>query len=174
MPGLWRGGKPTTWKVLWQLRAKVDMSDEKNRQSEIKKSLRTRMPRNKPHSVERPSFVDALKNEWQLFWAGLKSSEDEFDRAELQPLDLPKIKALTKTLSDERKKLNRRLETIQKEIELNTAKLESLKLVGASPEETVERISELTDLGQLVVDQLSKVDNRLDWARRQQSAISSR
>lgn len=150
------------------------MSDEIHRQSQIKKSLRTRTPRKKPSPKAKGSFVENLRSEWQMFWAGLKPTVDEFDTAEIQPLDLPKIKALTKTLSEERKKLNRRLESIQKEIDLNTAKLESLKMVGASPEETVERISELTDAGQLVVDQLSKVDSRLDWARRQQSQVNSR
>lgn len=143
------------------------MNDDSRRQNEIKKSLRNRTP--KARIQTKGSFVDNLKNEWNLFWQSLRSLDfgDEFDRAEVQALDIPKIKALTKTLSEERKKLNRRLETIQKEIELNVAKLETLKLVGASPDETVDRISELTDLGQLVVDQLSKVDNRLDWARRQ-------
>ncbi len=150
------------------------MSDETHRQTEIKRSLRTRTPRKRLSRNCNGSFVDNLKNEWQLFWDGLKSSEDEFDRAEVQPLDLSKIKALTKTLSEERKKLNRRLETIQKEIEVYTAKLETLKMVGASPEETVELISELTDAGQLVVDQLSKLDHRLDWARKQQLQVSPR
>lgn len=153
------------------------MDDDQNRQSEIKNRARSRTRKKTSAAGKgKASFVENFLNEWQLFWQGLAPGvpEDEFDKAEISPLDLPKIKALTKTLSDERKKLNRRLESIQKEIDLNTAKLESLKVVGADPQDTVARLSELTDIGQLVSEQLTKLDHRLEWARKQQTEMSSR
>lgn len=150
------------------------MEDDQNRQTLAKPRAK---PRNRTSGAgkNKSSFMSELLTEWQLFWHSLAPglAEDDFDQAEIAPLDLPKIKALTKALSDERKKLNRRLESIQKEIDLNSAKLDSLKVVGADPQETVGRLAELTDIGQHVSEQLSKLDHRLDWARKRAVALKA-
>lgn len=151
------------------------MEDEQNRQTLIAKPRAKSRQRTSGAGKNKSSFMSELLTEWQLFWQSLAPdlAEDDFDQAEISPLDLPKIKALTKTLSDERKKLNRRLESIQKEIDLNSAKLDSLKVVGADPQETVGRLAELTDIGQQVTEQLSKLDHRLDWARKRAVALKA-
>lgn len=151
------------------------MEDEQNRQTLITKPRAKSRQRTSGAGKNKSSFMSELLTEWQLFWQSLAPglAEDDFDQAEISPLDLPKIKALTKALSDERKKLNRRLESIQKEIDLNSAKLDSLKVVGADPHETVGRLAELTDIGQQVNEQLSKLDHRLDWARKRAGALKA-
>lgn len=146
------------------------MDDDPIRRTQIKTRIRTK---NRP--APRASFLDNFLTEWQLFWDGLKATgTDDFDRSEVSPMDPMTIKALTKSLSEERKKLNRRLETIQKEIDLNSAKLEGLKLTGVDAQETMKKINELTDLGQVISEELSRLDLRLDWARKQGLQMVSR
>lgn len=134
--------------------------------SQIKGRFNSRLAKAQAHV--RGHFFENLMTEWNLFWGGIRPEiieTDEFDRSEVQGLDLNRIKALTKTLSDERKKINRHLESIKKEIDLNTAKLDSLKLVGADTADTTQRIVELNDLGEQLSAQLSKLDQRLNIAR---------
>jgi hypothetical protein len=129
--------------------------------------------------AETDSFVDGLKNEWSLFWDSLTGEDkpDEKDDAELlpppSPLTLEQVKALTKALSADRKRLNLKLEEIRHRIEESSARLESLKMVGSSEEETFQLISELNDQGQKIAEQLNKVDERLRLARRREDEIKN-
>ncbi|MFN8790159.1 MAG: hypothetical protein ACK5Y2_01735 [Bdellovibrionales bacterium] len=121
-----------------------------------------------PH--ERP-----FKIEWSLFWEGLLGdhADSEKDGLEsgggllspVQPLSRDKIQALIKDLSNQRKLLHKQIEKLNKEIELSSTKVESLRLVGSEPEETLNRINELTDRGQELSLQLEKLDRKLKWAR---------
>lgn len=131
-------------------------------------------------SKKKKSFVDDLKIEWSLFWEGIVGDEEISPKAEdkdaliaerLELLSAEQIKALTKALSADRKKLNQRMESLSKEIDLNTAKLESLKLVGGEPEDTEDRIHELHDLGQNISEQLDKINTRLKLARKREAAL---
>lgn len=121
-------------------------------------------------------FVESLKNEWNLFWAGF-SSDDEaaanLARNAPEQLNLDQLKTIKKSLSDERKSLNQRLETLRKEIDINQAKLESLRIVGGSIEEIQQRLSELNDQGQNISEQLARVDHRLKLARSQEGLLRS-
>lgn len=128
------------------------------------------------------NFVGGLKTEWNLFWetilgddespeAEKAKTKDPFVTGKLETLSLEQIKAITKALSADRKKLNQQLEAVSKEIHESTARLESLKLVGGESEETLEKINELNDLGQSLSEQLDKVNERLKLARSREDAI---
>ena len=140
-------------------------------------------PRKK--KVKSSGFVEGLKTEWNLFWEtilGEDESEptevesalgtkDPFVTGKLESLNLDQIKAITKALSSDRRKLNQRMESLNREIEENSQRLESLKLVGGEPEETVQRINELNDLGQTLSEQLNRINERLKIARQREDAI---
>lgn len=123
------------------------------------------------------SFVGSFKNEWAMFWEGLTGStaeirdhqDDEFARMKLAPMSMKQIKEITRSLSQEKMKLNQRLESIHRELELNSAKLNSLKLVGGSSEEVLSRINELTDQGQKLASELELLDQRLKIVRKSQA-----
>lgn len=130
-------------------------------------------------------FVEGLKTEWNLFWETILGDEtdedggeepqaktkDPFVTGKLETLNLDQIKAITKALSSDRRKLNQRMETLNREIEENSQRLESLKLVGGEPEETVQKITELNDLGQTLSEQLNRINERLKLARQREDII---
>ncbi len=131
-------------------------------------------------------FVEGLKTEWNLFWEtilgeehgeaeaaaqALGGTKDPFVTGKLESLSLEQIKAITKALSSDRRKLNQRLETLSKEIEENSQRLESLKLVGGEQDETVQKINELNDLGQTLSEQLDRINARLKLARSREDVI---
>jgi chromosome segregation ATPase len=117
------------------------------------------------------SFVAGLKTEWSLFWESILGDDvaeplkDPFLSGKIETLSLDKVKAITKALSQDRKTLNQKLESLNKELDLNAAKLDSLRLVGGETEDTEAKINELSDLGQALSNQLTKIDERLKIAR---------
>lgn len=126
---------------------------------------------------KKKGFVGGLKTEWNLFWETIlgedqnskeedsPKTKDPFVTGKLETLSVEQIKAITKALSSDRRKLNQGLEALAKEIDENTARLESLKLVGGETEETLQSLHELTDLGQKFSEQLSRIDERIKQAR---------
>lgn len=151
------------------------MDDDSHPQTQNRtKPKKSKSPRKVKAKADHPeSFVESLKNEWNLFWAGFQSDEASLEMGKKDPeeLSLDQLKALKKSLSDERKKLNQRLETLRKEIDINTAKLDSLKIVGGQTEEILQRLSELNDSGQQISEQLARVDHRLKLARSQETRV---
>ena len=126
------------------------------------------------------SFVGDLKIEWNLFWEGIVGEEDDLNAKpdkdaliieRLEVLSMDQIKALTKALSSDRKKLNQRMEYLSKEIEENSQKIDSLKLVGGEIEDTEVHINELHDLGQNISEQLDKINTRLKLARKREAVL---
>lgn len=118
------------------------------------------------------SIVKTLKNEWSLFWEAFQGETEEVGKSEnllengkLEVMSLEQIREITKALVEDRKKLNQRLELVSKEIDLNSAKLESLKLVGAESDDILKRIHDLHDLGQSVAMALSQLDTKLKEIR---------
>ncbi|WP_413289822.1 hypothetical protein [Bdellovibrio sp. HCB337] len=112
-----------------------------------------------------------MKNEWALFWesiAGEEEQEDSFETGKLEVLSLEQLHEITKALSQDRKRLNQKLESLNKELELNGAKLESIRLVGGQDEDTLKRINELSDIGQVLSEQLNKLDEKIKWTRLRQ------
>lgn len=129
------------------------------------------------------SIVKSLKNEWSLFLEAFQGedheseakpqdSQDAFSTGQLEILDLDQIREMTKALVEDRKKLNQKLESLSKEIDLNSAKLESLRLVGAQEDETMNRINELHDLGQSMAQALQKLDKKLRSIREQEDRLN--
>jgi chromosome segregation ATPase len=129
-------------------------------------------------------FVEGLKTEWNLFWetilgdehdgeatAEKEQTKDPFVTGKLETLTLDQIKAITKALSSDRRKLNQRMETLNREIEENSQRLESLKLVGGEADGTVQKINELNDLGQTLSEQLNRINERLKIARSREDKI---
>jgi len=138
-------------------------------------------PRKK--KVKSHGFVEGLKTEWNLFWetilgeehdeavAEKEQTKDPFVTGKLETLTLDQIKAITKALSSDRRKLNQRMETLNREIEENSQRLESLKLVGGESDGTVQKINELNDLGQTLSEQLNRINERLKIARSREDKI---
>ncbi|MGZ3742371.1 MAG: hypothetical protein ACXVB1_18540 [Pseudobdellovibrionaceae bacterium] len=116
-------------------------------------------------------MVKNLKNEWALFWesiAGEGQVGDAFETGKLEVLTRDQLNDIIKALSQDRKQLNQKLESLHKEIELNSAKLESIRLVGGRGEDVLKRINELSDMGQLLSEQLTKLDEKIKLTRNRQ------
>jgi len=125
-------------------------------------------------------FAKNLKSEWALFWDSIAGEDEEgenekdaFETGKIEILNLEHLQEITKALSQDRKRLNQKLESLNKEIELNSAKLESIRHTGGDEEETLKRINELSDIGQILSDQLSKLDEKIKWTRVRQEEFLS-
>lgn len=115
--------------------------------------------------------VNNLKKEFSLFWQSIlgdeypaKAFENEIIK-NLNNLDSDKLKSLTKSLSDTRRQCHQKLEKIKKEIDLHSAKSESLRLVGGDLSETLNKISELNEMGQKISTELFELDEQLKLVR---------
>ncbi|MCE3010273.1 MAG: Atg14 domain-containing protein [Proteobacteria bacterium] len=132
------------------------------------------------------NFIEGLATEWKLLWESITESNSQHEapgegilEGNLESLGIQQIKALTKALSSDRKKLNQRLERLNKEIDLYSAKLESLKLTSESSANTMDMeaimktLNELSDLGQAMSLQLQRIDQRLKAAHEREDEIRS-
>jgi hypothetical protein len=132
----------------------------------------TRSSRNSENSL-----LQSLKTDWQMFWQGLvgddeaEAEPDAFVTGRLEALSSDQLRELTRVLSHDRKKLNQKLESIQKEIDLNSVKLESLRLVGGDVEEVVQRLNTLSDLGHNMSQELTRLNEKLKLARRSEDRL---
>jgi len=131
------------------------------------------------------NLFEGLKTEWNLFWqtilgddedetsevAAASNSKDPFITGKIEKLSLEQIKAITKALSSDRRKLNQRIEAVNKEVEVNSTKLESLKLVGGETDDTLNRLNELSDIGQNISEQLNRINDRLRIARSKEDQL---
>lgn len=122
------------------------------------------------------SLVQSLKNEWSLFWEAFQGdsevkSQNAFETGKLEILSLDEIRDITRALLQDRKKINQKMESLYKEIDLNSAKLESLRLVGGEEEPVLNRINELSDLGQSMANALSKLDQKLKEIRDKETQL---
>lgn len=126
------------------------------------------------------STVSKLKTEWALFWESIAGEEiedeaslqakadDAFHTGKLGSLGAEQLQEISRALSQDRKRLHQKMESLHKELDLNAAKLETLRLVGSSEEETLKRINELNDIGQVLGNQLAKIDEKIKWTRTKQ------
>lgn len=123
--------------------------------------------------AKKKSIVDELKIEWSLFWEGFMGEDlkveaqtsEALAMSKLQSLSLVQVKAMTKALSADRKKINQQLEDLSKQTEEALTRIEALRLVGGDLSETETKLTELTDLGHNLSAQLQKIDDRLRWTR---------
>lgn len=149
-----------------------------------------RTKKNSNQGSEDLGFLDSLKSEWNLFWENIvgddaetesreaekklaneESQKDPFSTGKLERLSFEQIKAITKVLSQDRAQLNQKLEKINREIEENMAKAQSLSLVGGDVEEAQAKTSELNELGQQIAAELGKLDEQLKLTRRREDAL---
>jgi hypothetical protein len=125
------------------------------------------------------SIVKSLKNEWSLFLEAFQGEDELIQNppdqglanGKLEVLSLDQIRELAKALSADRKKLNQKMESLSKEIDLNSAKLESIRLVGGEDESVLKRINELNDAGESVAKALEILDKQLRAVRRQEDFL---
>lgn len=139
-------------------------------------SISSKKRKNSTHE----NFLDSLKSEWNLFWHSIvgdteeeTTSETELDlfSNKLDNMSVDQIRAMIKSLSQDRKLINQRIEVLHKEIELNQAKIDSYRVLGQDFSNEEKRLSELHDLGQGLTHQLSKTDSFLKLARAKDSQI---
>ena len=121
-------------------------------------------------------FLDNIKLDWKLFWAGIAGEEeiediDPFETGKLEILTIEQVKKITRALSNDRKKINQKLEQIHREIDQNTERIESILLVGGDSAETVEEINKLNEAGLKLSLQLEKVNQQLDRARSREDEL---
>ncbi len=112
------------------------------------------------------SIVKSLKNELSMFLEVFQAenkeeTQQEHDLDFLEEMDSEEVHDAIKVLSQQRRALNQKLESVQKELDLNAAKLESLKLAKADFSDVEKRIQELSDLGAAVSENLANVDKEL-------------
>lgn len=104
------------------------------------------------------SIIKSLRNEWSLFLEAFQGEEEP----DLEKnLDIDEIRHVTKILLADRKLLNQKLESLSKEIDLNTAKLESLRLGGVDESAALARVHELHDNAEGVAMAMEKLDRKL-------------
>lgn len=124
---------------------------------------------------ENNSIISGFLKEWNVFWDNLIQKKDEkFEvklASPLEDLSHEEIKTLIKSLSAQRKQLNLKLERIQKEIDLNTIKIDTLKLVGSSSDDTQAKLEELMDLGQNLTNELDRLNHQLAVARKRDEEL---
>jgi len=120
---------------------------------------------------EKSSFLDSIKLEWSLFWASLSEENEKKDEKEAQAVDdfeaefAPEnLERVLRSLSEQRNDLNKKLETLKKEIELGQVKLESLKLVGSDTTHLEENLQAMTEQGFHFSTALVKLDEKLKRA----------
>ncbi len=112
------------------------------------------------------SIVKSLKNELSMLLEVFQTENKEEVPQEhgldfLEELDSEEVHDAIKVLSQQRRALNQKLESVQKELDLNFAKLESLKLAKADSLDVEKRIQDLGELGATVSENLSNVDKEL-------------
>jgi hypothetical protein len=109
-------------------------------------------------------FLGGLKLEWNLFWLSLtEATENEENK--IESLSQSQLNSLKRVLSNDKKLLNQKLESLKKEIDLNLAKLEALKLVGAPTEDTFKNLESLHDVGEKIATEINKIDEKLKATR---------
>lgn len=126
------------------------------------------------------SKINNLKKEWSLFWDSISGDfletppEDPFETGRVQVLTLDQVKEISRSLSKSRRQVNQKIESVNKEIEQNSVKLESLRLVGAADEDTLKKLNELSDQGQALSQELAGIDERLKRVRQAEDLLKKK
>lgn len=116
--------------------------------------------------------TNPFKIEWSLFWGGLLGdSEKESDPGSLKALTRDQVAKLIKDLSAQRKQLHKQIESVNKEMELMSQKLESLEVLGAKSDDTILRLNQLSDNGQALSSELNTLNQKLKWVRTHEKEI---
>lgn len=108
----------------------------------------------------------SLKHEWNLLWKSstkdLPEIDESYDSSKvLEVLSADEIKKLTKNLSLNRKTLHQQLEQVQKNIKVYEDKLESAKLVNGEVDQIEDKLNNLIESAQSLVESISRADERI-------------
>lgn len=127
---------------------------------------------------EEDSFVQALKQEWKLFWDSLKKSPEalqapsSFESGQLRKLSIEDIKKITRSLSTHRRRLNQELEFLRSEIDNRTHSLESL--AEEQRQKALSELNDLNDRGQTMSLRLNQLDQHLRETRTLEDEIAQK
>lgn len=125
--------------------------------------------------TETKPSTNPFKIEWSLFWGGLLGDHEKTSGEDpLRALTRDQVSKLIKDLSAQRKQLHKEIESVNKEIEVSTAKLESLTLVGSKPDDTLARLNQLSDMGQALSSELNTLNQKLKWVRSHEKEITNK
>lgn len=121
-----------------------------------------------------------LLDEWYLFWESLKKGNSHLETGfGVRPLDVmspQQIKELIRVLSQDRRRLNQKIEEVHKDIESITENMEtsaSLSMNQQIEEPTMLlKMNELNDQGQKLSHELAALDERLSLARSLERELS--
>lgn len=144
-------------------------------------------------SSHNKGLIKGFLDEWNLFWDGVSEEKLgernnqlahlDFDENQIEAIsrnrESGKIETLTiedvrnimKNLSDSRKTINQKLEFVQKEIDLNQLKLESIRLVGGNDQDVLKRISDLTTQGVDLATELDGLNRKIEMARKKEESL---
>ena len=126
-------------------------------------------------TIETKTSTSPFRIEWSLFWGGLLGDHDKTSGEDpLKALTRDQVSKLIKDLSAQRKKLHKEIESVNKEMEIHTSKLESLALVGGNLEETEARLNQLSDMGQALSSELHTLNQKLKWVRSHEKELTTK
>ncbi len=126
-------------------------------------------------TTENKPSKNPFKIEWSLFWGGLLGDHEKTSgEGSLRALTRDQVLKLIKDLSAQRKQLHKEIESVNKEIEASTAKLESLTLVGSKQDDTLARLNQLSDVGQALSSELHTLNQKLKWVRSHEKEIATK
>ena len=123
------------------------------------------------------TLVNNLKTEWSLFWDSISGDfletppEDPFETGRVQVLTLEQVKEISRTLSKSRRQVNQKIESVTKEIEQLSTRLDSLRLVGGQEDDSLKKLHELSDQGQALSQELAGIDERLKRVRQAEEIL---
>jgi len=127
---------------------------------------------------EEDSFVQALKQEWKLFWDSLKKSPEtlrapnSFESGQLRKLSIEDIKKITRSLSTHRRRLNQELEFLRSEIDKRT---QSLEMLSEEPrKKALTELNDLNDRGQTMSLRLNQLDQHLRETRNLEDELAQK
>lgn len=125
-------------------------------------------------------LADFLK-QWKMFWRiknkprtrkKVKSPEMYFN-GKLENLSIIQVQSLAKDLSENRKCIQHKMDTVKQDLELTLKNLETLRLVKSEEKNTLEKIEHLTTQGQVLNDELEKINQKLKWIRNQEERLKT-
>jgi hypothetical protein len=158
----------------------MESDNKRRKKSKTEVTTSQILSANVPQIIEEDenSFLNNIKTDWKLFWHALVGEEDienqdPFESGKVEQLTLEQIKKITRALSSDRKKINQKIEQVNREIETNTEKLENLRLVGGDLNPTVDQINKLHDLGQQLSHQLDQLNIRIKQFRIREDFLKS-
>lgn len=122
--------------------------------------------------------VGPIGSEWNLFWKSFSQSEKMTVKEQIhlvpgkfEVLTLEQVYEALRAITVDRRKVHFAIEKNQKEIELNSAKLESILLVGGSDEKVLQRITELADLERSLDKAFKSLDHKMQSAYSREKEI---